>query len=188
MTHSQLRTALEESYGAHGDRHTHGAGQTTMWLKDATVGSFVMMRHEYPKCKFCPRRLMNERGKYIGPVYVIGIITKKIMPWSAEERDIADNKTDDFSKRQWKLHNMCRVSWKRMGYKKSLKDSTQKYINIVCQPTIARICHDFTNASHEDIRRDLWMNATIRIRSDEFPDRFEHSYRTAEYPNSHLSR
>ena len=185
LTHSQLKTALEKSYGTLGGRDTHGAGQTTMWLKDATVGSFVMMRHEYPKCKFCPRRLMNERGEYIGPLYVIGIITKKVMPWSAEERDIADNKTEEFSKHHWDLHNICRVKWKRMGYKKSLKDSTQSYINAVCQPTLARICHDFTKASHQDIRRDLWMNATIRIRSDDFPDKFEHTSPTTDYPADH---
>ncbi len=76
--------------------YAHGASQTAKWLKDATVSSFVMMRHECPKCKFCPKRLKNERGEYISPVYVIGIITKMIAPWSAEERDIADNKMAEF--------------------------------------------------------------------------------------------
>jgi hypothetical protein len=60
------------------------------------------------------------------------------------------------------------------GVQKSLKVSTQNYINHGCQPTIQRICHDFTKASHKDIRRNLWMNATICIRSDDFPDRFDY--------------
>jgi hypothetical protein len=178
-THSQLKDALVQG------NCEEGAGQTTMWLKDATVGTFVLMRHEYPKCKFCPKRLKNDKGEYIGPVYVIGIITKKVVPWSAEERDISDNKTAEFSKHHWGMHNICRVKWKRMGYKNSLKDSTQNYINHVCQPTLQRICHDFAKASHQDIRRDLWMNATIRIRSNEFPERFQHAPPTTDYPRDH---
>ena len=179
MTHSQLKDALVRG------NCEEGASQTAMWLKDATVGSFVMMRHEYPKCKFCPQRLKNDGGEYIGPVYVIGIITKKVVPWSAEERDISDNKTAEFSKNHWGIHNICRVKWRRMGYKTSLKDSTQNYINHICQPTLQRICHDFAKTSHQEIRRDLWTNATIRIRSNDFPERFQHAPPTMAYPADH---
>ena len=179
MTHSQLKDALVRG------NCEEGASQTAMWLKDASVGSFIMMRHEYPKCKFCPQRLKNDRGEYIGPVYVIGIITKKIVPWSAEERDISDNKTAEFSKHHWGMHNICRVKWRRMGLKTSLKDSTQNYINHICQPTLQRICHDFAKTSHQEIRRDLWTNATIRIRSNDFPERFQHAPPTTAYPADH---
>ena len=173
---------MKQGYGTVDHR---GIGQTTMWLKDATVGSFVMLRHEYPKCKFCPRRLIDERGGYIGPVYVIGIITKKVIPWSAEERDIADNRTEEFSKHHWSVHNICSVEWKKMGYKRSLRDTTVKYLNAATQPALGRICHDFTNVSHQEIRHDLWRNATIRIQSDEFPDRFEHTPPTTDYHQDH---
>lgn len=50
--------------------------QVAMWLKNATVGSFVVMRHEYPNCQYCPKRLKDENGKYIGPVYVIGVVKR----------------------------------------------------------------------------------------------------------------
>lgn len=171
-TYTQLRDALVKSNG------DWGASQTALWLKNATVGSFVIMRHEYPKCKFCPQRL-KDNGKYIGPVYVIGVITKKIVPWSAEEQDLAENSMGEFSNHHWSIHNVCRVSWRRMGHKKALKEATQKYINHVCQPTLQRICDGLERvyaggATSDSIRRDLWSNATIPIRSDEFTDIFDH--------------
>ena len=172
MTHAQLKDALVRG------NCEEGASQTAMWLKDASVGSFVMMRHEYPKCKFCPQRLKNNRGEY-------RIITKKVVPWSAEERDISDNKAAEFSKHHWGMHNICRVKWRRMGCKTLLKDSTQTYINHICQPTLQRICHDFAKVSHQEIRRDLWANATIRIRSNDFPERFQHAPPTRAYPADH---
>ena len=112
---------------------------------------------------------------------MIGIVTKKVIPWSGEERELADKRCSEFSNHYWDIHNVCRVSWRRMGYKKSLKEETQQYINHVCQPTLQRICDDFDKkyeggATSESIRRDLWTNATIPIRSaDEFSDVFDHT-------------
>jgi hypothetical protein len=148
-----------------------------MWLKNA-VGSFVIMRHEYPKCPFCPKRLFND-GNYIGPVYVIGVITKKVVPWSKEEWDIENNKMGDFSRGRYPIHTVCMVSWKRMGYKKSLHKSTREYMGQVVQPMLQQICKHTGkvyagDGTSESIRRDLWTNATIPISSDEFPDRFIH--------------
>lgn len=165
-TYSELRDILASSYVR------HKAAQTAMWLKNVIVGLFVIMRHEYPNCKYCPRRLKGESGRYIGPVYVIGVITRKIVPSSAEERDIVENRMVEFSKGE--IYNACMVSWERMGHKKSLKESTQKYINHVCQPALMRICHDTDKAHHQNIREDLWMNATIPISCNDFPDQFGH--------------
>lgn len=173
-TYSQLKEELKPSIPGH---CKDGARQTALWLKDATVGSFILMRHEYPNCGFCPRRLKDESGEYIGPVYVLGIITKKVVPWSEEEREIADNRAAEFSKHHWEINNICRVRWEKMGYKKSLKKSTIDYINKICQPTLQRISNDVTNVSHQDCRRDLWTNATIPIRPDDFPEKFKHCHR-----------
>jgi len=156
-----------------------GASTTAKWLKNATVGSFVILRHEYPKCQFCPERLIVD-GKYIGPVYVIGIITKKVVPWSEEERDVAENKMGRFSRSRWPIHTVCRVSWKRMGLKKSLDKTTQDYINHICQSAFLQICDDpkkvfAGGTTSERIRRDLWTNATIPISSGEFSDEFDYS-------------
>lgn len=65
------------------------------------------------------RKVKNELGEYIGPVYVIDVITKNSRSWSAEERDVADNTTDEFRLVTVAnhIHNLCRVKWKRMGYK-----------------------------------------------------------------------
>ncbi|KAL3793356.1 hypothetical protein ACHAW5_006340 [Stephanodiscus triporus] len=121
--------------------------------------------------------LKDETGEYIGPVYVIGVITKKVVPWSGEERDIAENKMGEFRVATGAnhIHNICRVRWRRMGYKKSLMDSTRNYITHVCRPTLMRICGESANVHHQDIRRDLWSNATIHIHCDEFRDRFDYT-------------
>ena len=187
LTHAQLREALVQ-----GNNNEWGASQTATWLKQASVGSFVVMRHEYVKCKFCPGRLKDQiSGKYIGPVYVIGVITKKVVPWSAEERDIADNRMGEFSNHYWDIHNVCRVSWRRMGYKKDLNKATQSYINHVCQPTLVRVCEDFDKvytggATSRSIRENLWMNATIPITSNEFADKFD--YRKEPVPEGDVNK
>ncbi len=154
------------------------ATKTAQWLKTANVGSFVVMRHEYPNCPFCPKRLINAEGKYIGPVYVIGVITKKVVPWSTEERDIAENKMGDFSRNVRPVSTVCRVHWQKMGLKANLQESTKRYMNSICQRSFRQICKPgklfACGATPENIRRDLWMKATEEISSDEFPDRFRH--------------
>ena len=188
MSQTELREAITAIDGG------WGAGQTALWLKKAAVGSFVILRHEYPKCRFCPDRLKNEDGQYIGPVYVIGIVTKKVVPWSAEETELAEKKMGEFHRVKpahrgdsadpggWHVHNLCRVSWRRMGYKKDLKDPTRGYISKICQPTLAHILKDPTKVHEgmtmEDIREDLWTNATFPIRADEFDDKFNHKGET----------
>eukprot|EP00985_Skeletonema_marinoi_P012072 scaffold5759_cov93-Skeletonema_marinoi.AAC.1 len=46
------------------EKRSSAARQVAMWLKRATVGSFVVMRHEYERCRFCPKWLKNESGEY----------------------------------------------------------------------------------------------------------------------------
>jgi len=172
-TYTELREELTNMN--HGD---WGATATATWLKKATVGSFVIMRHCYPKCKFCPKRLFVD-GSYIGPVYVIGIITKKVLPWSEEERHIADIKMADFSRNRWPIHNVCRVSWEKMGYLNELNEPTKKYLSKVVQPTLQQICENtgklFDGGGTSDsIRRDLWKHALEPISSEQFPDQFQH--------------
>lgn len=173
-TYHELRDALIQ----HGHHDEWGASQVALWLKNATIGSFVIMRHEYPKCPFCPKRLIGDDGKYIGPVYVIGVITKKVVPWSEEERDIENNKMGEFSRGRYPIYTVCKIEWKRMGYKSELEESTQSYINHVCQPTLRQICKlgkmFAGGTSSERIRCDLWRNATEEISSEDFPDEFEH--------------
>ena len=161
-SYSELRDFLIATRGDYG-RH-----QTAMWLKYATPGSFVVMRHEYPKCKFCPKRL-KESGQYIGPVYVIGVVERHVDPRSAEERDIAGNGMREVQVR-WDVNTLARVDWKWMGYKKNLKQETQRYLNLICQPTLQQICKQ---ATMQCIREDLWENATVEISPEEFPERFD---------------
>ena len=148
-----------------------------MWLKMATVGSFVVMRHEYAKCPHCPKRLKNEHGKYIGPVYVIGVIKKKVTLGSAEEEDIADKLLQKSSCPKRYLYNFCLVEWKRMGMKSDLQKATKKYLNVICQPTIARICNEpgktySSGATSDSVHQDLWEKANISICSGDFSDDF----------------
>ncbi len=156
------------------DNDEWGASQVALWLKNATVGSFVIMRHEYEECPFCPKRLFDADGKYIGPVYVIGVITKKVVPWSEEEWDIENNKMGEFTRNRHPIHTVCKIDWKLMGFKDDLEDSTKRYMNRICQPTLQQICKPEKVFNSERIRYDLWAHAEIEISSDEFPDRFEH--------------
>jgi hypothetical protein len=182
-THKELREELTKMN--HSD---WGATATATWLKKATVGSFVIMRHCYPKCKFCPKRLFVD-GSYIGPVYVIGIITKKVLPWSEEERRIADTITGAYnlctvsSEKMGYInelkHNFCTVSWEKMGYINELKESTKKYLSKVVQPTLQQICENVEKrfdggGTSDSIRRDLWKCAREKISSEQFPDQFQH--------------
>ena len=53
------------------------------------------------------------------------------------------------------------------------------------KPTLQRICDDFNKvfdggATSKSIRDDLWNNANISIRSDEFNDVFDHRHRKDE--------
>lgn len=143
----------------------HSSRQVALWLKDATVGSFIIMRHEFHRCPFIPSKL-KVNGKYIGPVYVIGVVTKKVKPGSAEERSIQDNQMSEFNRDYHNIHSFCKVEWQRMGMKDTLDDSTKKYMNAVCQPTINRMCQDLSKeyksgATGEAEEKSMGANASI---------------------------
>jgi len=174
-SYEQIRDDInDECYYGEG---IHSARQVALWLKDATVGSFIIMRHEFPRCPFIPSKL-KVNGKYIGPVYVIGVVTKKVKPGSAEERNIQDTQMSEFNKDFHNIHSFCKVKWQRMGMKDTLDDSTKKYINAVCQPTINRMCQDLrkeykSGATGEAVKRNLWENASIPIQAGDFTDVFD---------------
>ena len=142
-----------------------------MWLKRVKVGSFVVMRHEYERCRYTPKWLrLKQRNEtsgtleYTGPVYIIGIVTRKIKPHSDEERQVQKQILPNHSY-EGTLPNVCLVDWKRIGLKCDLKEETQKYINRICQPTVVNICNDFEKvytdgATAASLRQDLWDNSS----------------------------
>ena len=135
--YEEIRDAInEETYDGQGMR---SSCQVAMWLTDATVGSFVVMRHEFPECPFTPSRL-KPNGKYIGPVFVIGVVTQKILPGSAHEKRIKKKQMGEYKRHN--THTFSLVDWKWMGMKATLQEETKRYINSVCQPTINRMCQD----------------------------------------------
>ncbi|KAL7427247.1 hypothetical protein ACHAXM_000762 [Skeletonema potamos] len=166
MTQNELREAIVQRivWGCRFDNsRSSAAGQVAMWLKRVEVGSFVVMRHEYGKCRYTPdwlRERNEESGdmEYIGPVYIIGVVTRKIKPYSAEEDYVV-------SQMAGPIPNICLVDWRRMGTKADLKEETQKYINRICQPTVVNICNDFEKvytdgATSDSVRQDLWDNSS----------------------------
>jgi hypothetical protein len=164
MAQNELREALiqqEDWVWWNGPARGFSASQVAMWLKRVKVGSFVLMRHEYGKCKYCPDWLKQD-GRYIGPVYVIGMVTRKIRPYSVEENEVKWAATTlDYAY----LSNFCLVDWKRIGYKQDLKQETQTYLNRICQPTVVNICADSekvykNGATSDSIRRDLFINSS----------------------------
>ena len=164
-TYVQTREALLEDP----DWSMSSARQVALWLHKAVVGSFVIMRQEYGNCPFLPAFLKDNLQRYIGKVYVIGVITRQIQLGSAEEDQVARDRLNEFHQvfDSYNINKFCLVSWQRMGMKKDLEQNTQKYINAVCQPTLQQICK---RSSHDAIRRDLWDKASIIIGPDDFPD------------------
>lgn len=155
------------------------ATQIALWLTQANVGSYVLMRQEYKDCPFLPQRLKNNEDKYIGPVYVLGCVTKVVEPNSAEERSIARSLGIPLD---WNTHTFCRVNFDRMILKRNLKKSTTLYISKVCQKTLCKICPEgkaWPNLKTDSatVRADLWDNANIPIGSNDFLDVFS----AAEY-------
>jgi hypothetical protein len=150
------------------------ASQVALWLREAKVGSYVLMRHEYKNCPWVPSRLKDDQGKYIGKVLVLGIVTEVIEPYSAEERAIAASLPEianDFS------HTFCRVQFNKMIMKSTLQPATIKYISAVCQKTVGKICVDggewpSLGTDSVSVREDLWSNATISITGQEFNETF----------------
>ncbi|KAL7495143.1 hypothetical protein ACHAWT_006204 [Skeletonema menzelii] len=171
MTQEELRDALMKypDWGWwFGASNSSGAGQVAMWLKRVKVGSFVVMRHEYERCPHAPEWLKERdesSGKleYIGPVYIIGVVTRKIKPYSEEEAYVQKEMLP-FDRHE-PLPSLCLVDWKRIGFKDDLKEETQKYINRICQPTVVNICNDFKRvytdgATAASLRQDLWDSSS----------------------------
>ena len=131
------------------------------------------MRHEYPKCPFMPNRLIDIEGRYIGPVYVIGVVTH-LPAQTYEDIMISISQSIprlDIPEQQDEVA-YCRVKYLWMGKKNDLDKSTQNYIGKVCQPTIANICQRGKSWPKLDtdavkVRQDLRNTATIPITSEE---------------------
>ena len=178
LTYEQIRDKLGQEKGwdtADPNGYSKFGIQAAMWLKNVSIGSFVIMLHHYPKCQYCPQRLF-ENGKYIGPVYVIGVVKKKVAPGSIEEKTVAARVSKTSSCKQKWLNNFYMVDWQRMGIKSNLSASTRSYLVSICQPTVQCICskpgRSSSGATSESVKRDLWKNANISICSDDFDDDF----------------
>ncbi|KAL7573450.1 hypothetical protein ACA910_013765 [Epithemia clementina (nom. ined.)] len=182
-TYQDIRNALQASHYGHPTYNVSAASrQVALWFTEARVGTFVMLRHEYAKCPYLPKRLKvtNNSSGYMGKVYVIGVITRLVPLGSLEEKDIVQRELHDLQCRiPTSLQTFARVHWFKMGYKANLKPSTQKYLTAVCQSTMTRICQpgkqwcsDKTQCSTDwrSVREDLWNTATISIRSAEFAE------------------
>eukprot|EP00956_Cyclotella_meneghiniana_P024681 scaffold49887_cov71-Cyclotella_meneghiniana.AAC.1 len=106
------------------------------------------------------------------------------MPGSQEERKLARDDLRELPL-HYNTHTFCRVDWKWMGRKSDLSNSTQNYLNKICQPTLAWICKDSSKqyadeATAQSVKQDLWENASIRISSRDFPDAFNQSMYLSE--------
>ena len=130
LTYEQIRDKLGQEKGwdtADPNGYSKFGRQAAMWLKNVSIGSFVIMRHHYPKCQYCPQRLFKN-GKYIGPVYVIGVVKKKVAPGSIEEKTVAAGVSKTSSCEQKWLNNFYMVDWQQMGITSKLSASTRSYL------------------------------------------------------------
>lgn len=170
LCHKKLQDKLKQV--PHWAEDRCEARHTAMWLTKAKVGSFIVMFHHYAKCKYCPKRL-HQNGKYIGPVYAIGVVKEHVPPLSPDE-DMIANKLIEISDCPEKyLSCFHKVEWKMMGIKENLSASTISVFNAACVQTIANICQKSnkiyrSGGTWESVKKDLWKNATIPICSDDF--------------------
>ena len=75
MPMPQIREQLEEEYRNDAEDRS-GVWQVWMWHTQVRIGDFILLRHEYPTCPHLPEALCeNGEGDYIGPVYVLGVVT-----------------------------------------------------------------------------------------------------------------
>lgn len=138
---------------------------TAMWCATIKAGDYIIMRHQHAKCQYRPLKLRH--AKYENGVYVIGVVKKLVTPYSREDRDIAKLLPEIPDKYRNGFH---RVNFFKMGLLDELEDTTRKYIMAVQQLTLNQICKDKTR--HEDVRRDLWKNATESIQPSDFKESF----------------
>lgn len=82
------------------------------------------MRHGYGTCKFLPDFLKRD-GNYIGPVYVVGVVTRRIIPGSDDEMAIAAQRFPDWF--PFGINKFFEVSWQQMGMQRDLSDDTRKH-------------------------------------------------------------
>lgn len=155
--------------------------ENKVWHTQFRVGDVICMRHEYSNCPLLPLRLRNNNnGNYIGPVYVIGVITHGPSQQGCNDltqellRRIPALDETTSNELEQNQASYCRVKFSRMGFKKDLEDTTNSYMLSTCQGTIKNICqHGKTwklDTTPERVRRDLWKNAIISISAEDFDD------------------
>ena len=150
------------------------AQQLGTWLQCATEpGCFIVMRHEYRNCQFLPSALKDNSGNFVGPVYVIGQVTMAGLIHSNEWESLQRDLYQSFPAMYWDSNSPVRVHWKWMGLKSNLQESTQRYLNCICQPTVSQICGigkewPRLGTDWRVVREDLWMNATTPINASAF--------------------
>jgi len=119
-----------------------------MWMKQASVGSFVVMRHSGWK--------MKTENKLVPCMF--GVITKKIIP-RMRKRDL---------RVRWQIRAQVYVcGWLvKMGFKTDLSKATMSYITAKfasLQCSKLATCNNFDKiyqgvATAASVRRDLWQN------------------------------
>lgn len=174
QNHREICQRLKEEPGHSASRIM----EVNMWFSKFRVGDFVFMRHEYGNCPFLPAKLQDGNGRYIGPVYALGVITQG--PFQEGSEDLVSNLKSRINALDNSVSNeleqneasFCRVKFLRMGYKKDLADTTNSYILSICQATIKNICQPGKSwkldTTPKRVREDLWKNATIPISADDF--------------------
>ena len=135
------------------------AGQIAMWLTQVEVGSVLVMRHIYKGCQRTPAPLMAQ-GKYIGPVFVLGVVTERLEPQSSEDQWLSKRVVDQGGRKRDKFF---RVSWQKMGLIDELNSSTRRFIN-VDQGTIRGTLSNITSKPDaRNHRAELARKATRAI-------------------------
>jgi hypothetical protein len=172
------QTLLDSSFerDKHGAARSSDCGAIAEWLTQVQVGTVILMRHIYTRDPLMPAPLVTKDGKYIGPVYALGVVTERIEPWCAEDQRIS-KQMKAFGGRGRVggrgRDKYVKVSWQKMGLINKLTRKTRHYINTyqgVIRGTLNRMfrgtedeCKKFGKNFAKKIRRELLLKATLPI-------------------------
>ena len=120
-------------------------------------------RAAYKTCHLIPAPLMPN-GKYMGPVYVIGVVVKKLVPGSKEDADIGEDVKNLGGRLRDKF---VKVSWRKMGLLDELNSATRHKINVdqgTIRGTIKEIFKE-AGPGNASFRKELLHTATQKMPS-----------------------
>ena len=160
---TEIKTTLKEVHRYDDTDANRLARKHAFYYSKLKVGDYIIMRHVYKFCPYCPDFILDECGSYpISGVYVIGQITGELI---ADTGNVFDG---EILKCWQKDYFPC--TFFAMGRMSDLHVATRKYLNKICQPTVCQLFTQVNDTLPDDhaiseARKDLWVKAKVKIKN-----------------------